>query len=382
MQIPSDIINHSVEYDNSSLKFYPEDTFSQKNKDFTEHLQALVNTAKKPVFILDKAIERWKLIPILEQFFKDTYIPFICMSTAKFLMNENTANCHGVFGSTRSLKLIKEADLIIGIGAKFSDITTQFFSIPTPKNNFINLFEDHTYINNQHFYNLSFKKVFEHIQIYPKAPISLHESINPEVSTSNVLQHKNFWPVIAKFIQNQDIILGEMGTSNIALTTLNLDKKITYISQPLWGSIGYTLPALLGTLFAAPQKRQILFIGDGSLQLTVQELSTILRFNFKPIIFIINNKGYTIERAILGTHSSYNNIENWQYLNLPDVFNPQTTIKKYKITHLSELKDCLIDIKKHDHLILVEVIFDPLDMPETLEGFGKLANLYDYGDRN
>ncbi|MCE6983591.1 alpha-keto acid decarboxylase family protein, partial [Pseudomonas frederiksbergensis] len=89
--------------------------------------------------------------------------------------------------------------------------------------------------------------------------------------------------------------------------------------QPIWGSIGYTLPALLGSLLAQPERRQMLFIGDGSLQMTVQELSTILAHQLKPVIFLINNDGYTIERLILGENSSYNDINPWRYAQLPQV---------------------------------------------------------------
>jgi len=47
------------------------------------------------------------------------------------------------------------------------------------------------------------------------------------------------------------------------------------------------------------------------MQLTVQELSTMMRHNLKPIIFLLNNSGYTIERYLHGTHRKYNDINNW-----------------------------------------------------------------------
>ena len=118
-----------------------------------------------------------------------------------------------------------------------------------------------------------------------------------------------------------------MGTSNTALSGLRLPVTAKYICQPIWGSIGYTLPALLGSLLAAPKRRQILFIGDGSLQLTVQELSTIIRYGLKPIIFVLNNGGYTIERLILGENASYNDIQNWKYTELVQVFNGKENIR-------------------------------------------------------
>ena len=74
---------------------------------------------------------------------------------------------------------------------------------------------------------------------------------------------------------------------------------------------------------AAPERRHLLFIGDGSFQLTAQEVSTLLRCEQKPIIFLINNDGYTIERYILGENSSYNDIGPWDYAKPPAVLNTQ-----------------------------------------------------------
>jgi indolepyruvate decarboxylase len=73
-------------------------------------------------------------------------------------------------------------------------------------------------------------------------------------------------------------------------------------------------------LKAAPERRHILLIGDGSFQLTAQELSTILRRDLKPLIFLSNNGGYTIDHTILGLHPKYNDVANWHYADLPRVF--------------------------------------------------------------
>jgi TPP-dependent 2-oxoacid decarboxylase len=49
-------------------------------------------------------------------------------------------------------------------------------------------------------------------------------------------------------------------------------------------------------------------VGDGSFQLTAQEVSTMLRHDDKPVIFLINNGGYTIERCWLGKTSRFNDV--------------------------------------------------------------------------
>ena len=55
-------------------------------------------------------------------------------------------------------------------------------------------------------------------------------------------------------------------------------------------------------------------------QVTVQEISTMIRNNLDPIIFIINNDGYTIERLIHGLTRKYNDIQQWQYCKTLEFF--------------------------------------------------------------
>ncbi|MDN8999597.1 thiamine pyrophosphate-dependent enzyme, partial [Staphylococcus aureus] len=89
---------------------------------------------------------------------------------------------------------------------------------------------------------------------------------------------------------------------------LALYKNNTFIGQTLWGSIGYTLPATLGSQLADKDRRKLLLIGDGSLQLTVQAISTMIRQHIKPLLFVINNDGYTVERIIQVMYEPYNEI--------------------------------------------------------------------------
>ena len=85
-----------------------------------------------------------------------------------------------------------------------------------------------------------------------------------------------------------------------------------YITQTFWSSIGYTVGACLGACVAAKEMKRpgrvVLLVGEGSLQMTVQEIGSYIRFGFKPIIFVINNNGYSIERAINGPEQTYNDV--------------------------------------------------------------------------
>lgn len=56
-------------------------------------------------------------------------------------------------------------------------------------------------------------------------------------------------------------------------------------------------------------RRTILFVGDGALQLTVQEIGTMMRQKLTPYIFVLNNDGYEIEKQIHGPNRVYNDIQ-------------------------------------------------------------------------
>jgi indolepyruvate decarboxylase len=62
-----------------------------------------------------------------------------------------------------------------------------------------------------------------------------------------------------------------------------------------------------------------LITGEGSHQLTAQEVSQFHRFGLKPIIFVLNNNGYLIERMLCKNPDIYyNDIVQWHYRKLPE----------------------------------------------------------------
>jgi TPP-dependent 2-oxoacid decarboxylase len=198
---------------------------------------------------------------------------------------------------------------------------------------------------------------------------------------SGQLTQAAYWHAIQDFVRQGDVIVVEEGTANACAGGLDLPANCTFVTQAVWGSIGYSVGALLGTLLAAPQRRHLLFVGDGSFQLTAQELSTIVRHDLKPIIFLINNDGYTVERTILGKPAKYNDVANWAYAELPKVFRRDTNAKSIVVETVEELGKALAEASGHDGLVFIESVMDKYDAPEVLIAGGHgLADL-DYGPR-
>ena len=103
-----------------------------------------------------------------------------------------------------------------------------------------------------------------------------------------------------------------------------------YMSLPLgarfeiemqWGHIGWSVPAAFGYALGAPGRRVIAMIGDGSFQISTQEVAQMILHKLPVIILLLNNRGYTIEVEI--HDGPYNNIKNWDYAGLMAIFNAE-----------------------------------------------------------
>ena len=143
-----------------------------------------------------------------------------------------------------------------------------------------------------------------------------HGYRNVEVS-NNHLKVDEIFPLIQDFLDENDTIIVETGIISFPGSNIRLKKSSNYISQTMWGSIGWATPASFGAAMADRSKRPILFTGEGSHQLTVQELANMFKFGIKPVIFVLNNSGYTIERVLSNNPDDvFNNITSWDYKKL------------------------------------------------------------------
>src|SRR5580658_8379195 len=85
------------------------------------------------------------------------------------------------------------------------------------------------------------------------------------------------------------------------------------------GAIGWATPASFGAALSAPDRRTILFTGEGSHRETAQEVGQFCRFGLKPIISVLNNYGYLIERMLCKDPDIYyNDLVQWHYQKLPE----------------------------------------------------------------
>ena len=170
-------------------------------------------------------------------------------------------------------------------------------------------------------------------------------------------------------------MLVETGDSWFNGLKLRLPAGCRFEIQFQAGSIGWAVPATLGyELGCGTPTRVIAMIGDGSFQLTAQEISTMIRYGLKPIIVLINNRGYTIEAEI--HDGPYNRIKNWDYAGLMEVFNADegNGLGLHAAT-VGELDKAMEQALIHDGPCLIEVAIDPHDCSKELREWGSRVSL-------
>ena len=190
------------------------------------------------------------------------------------------------------------------------------------------------------------------------------EPFRPELQKPITI--KRFFDRISHFIENNSIVIAETGVSLFSAAEMLMPEGATFIAQTFYGSIGYTIGATLGAAMAAQDRRVVLFVGDGSFQVTCQDLSTMIRNHLKPVIFLINNDGYTIERVIVD--QPYNDIQPWCYHKLVDVFGGGLGLD---VRTEGELEDALAKAAASDSLVFIEIHTGRLDCPESLRSAGR-----------
>ena len=390
IQLPSDITHIQIEVDEAPLKFKLTDSDPQILPHVVNEITTALAQAKKPIFLVDIEADRFGVTDLILAIAEKASIPFASLSTAKNIMNESSNLYLGTYVGGASQPHIRQAvedsDCLISIGVRLTDVGTGYFTQQLPQK-YIHLTRQHATVFSQDYPAVNLQQVLEGVyqQVSAKKvskPMLETPVVEKNVSSvddQDLLSHDVLWRHVGQFFQDQDIIIGEVGTSNSALSGVRLPQTAKYISQPVWGSIGYTLPALLGTLFAAPKRRQILFIGDGSIQLTIQELSTIIRHDLKPIIFVLNNGGYTIERLILGEKAVYNDIQNWNYTEIGQAFNGKNSYQKYIVETVGQLKSTLENLQQSDSMVVIELKLPAMDAPLSLHKFADAVAQYDYG---
>jgi indolepyruvate decarboxylase len=349
----------------------------EAQQDFAAEARRMLAAARSVTVLADFLAARFDVRSQLRALLDAGSLPFATLAMGKGVLDETDHRFVGVYGGSPGAepvrKAVEDADVLIGAGVRFTDNITAGFSQKIRPDRFIDLQPFQACIGDRHYCPLPMAAALDTLtslmQELGRTEPQEFAAVPRQVPRSDPQLHQDqLWNQIQDFLQPDDIIVAEQGTSFFGIAPLRLPSGVTFIGQPLWGSIGYTLPAAYGAQTAAPGRRVLLFIGDGSTMLTAQEMSSMIRDGLHPIIFLLNNDGYTVERVIHGPTQRYNDIANWDWALLPKVFGADDRAVTFRAATAAELSDCLQSAAAAaGRLVLLEATLPALDSPPLLD---------------
>ncbi|PWY56700.1 pyruvate decarboxylase [Legionella qingyii] len=359
-----------------------------------EDAAAKLNAATKPVLIAGSKSRPCEATSMIETLSQACGYALAAMPDAKGFVSEQHPNYIGIYWGPVSSpgcgEIVESSDLYFFIGPNFNDYTTvghvcniqpkKLIVIADGSVSIAGTVYTEVYMN-EFLHGLKERLKFNDASLKAYKRIAGSAPLYNEPDDLNSpLTTRFLFGQIQKLLSSDYGVLAETGDSWFNGMRLNLPENCPFEIQMQYGSIGWSVGALLGMQAALHNKKRVIaLIGDGSFQMSAQELSTLIRYGFKPIIFLMNNASYTIEVQI--HDGPYNVINNWRYADLVDAFNgEQVNARAFRAPTHQTLLDAIAEAKKADALCFIEVILDKDDCNKNLLEWG--ARVASYNSRS
>ncbi|XP_022025553.1 pyruvate decarboxylase 2 isoform X1 [Helianthus annuus] len=356
-----------------------------------EAAAAFLGNAVKPVLVGGPNLRVAKATDAFVEFADASGFALAVMPAGKGMVPETHEHFIGTYwgavGTSFCSEIVESADAYLFAGPIFNDYSSVGYSLLLKKEKAIIVQADRVVIANGPAFGCVLMKDFLEglAKVVTKNTTAFenYERIFVPDGTPNApepnepLRVNILFQHIQKMLSENTAVLAETGDSWFNCQKLRLPAGCglcynrRYEFQMQYGSIGWSVGALLGYAQSIPDKRVIACIGDGSFQVTVQDVSTMIRNEQKSVIFLINNGGYTIEVEI--HDGPYNVIKNWNYVGVVEAFhNDEGKLWTAKVKCEEELIEAIATAtgEKEDHLCFIEVIVHKDDTSKELLEWG------------
>ena len=370
MAFPSDVANQPVV--SSAQPIAPPHSDPATLQSATEAILAALAGAQTACILPGLVAVRAGLGNKLQAFVDAVGLPFATMFADKSVLDEQHPAYIGMYNGQLMdetvRKFVESCDCVVMVGTMMTDFNSGAFTARLDPQHTIDIGHHRTTVRSEVYPNVEIADILSELtrRVTPrteKTPIQ-PTPLGPIVgSGDDAITAAALYPRWADFLKPGDILFAETGTSSMGLAFAPMPTGATFQNQTLWGSIGWATPAAFGAAVAAPDRRVILITGDGSHQLTAQEISQLGRRGLKPIVFVLNNSGYLIERLLCeDPNIAYNDIASWRYAELPHALGCDAWFTA-RVTTCGELDQALQLAAQGDRASYIEVVTDTYAAP-------------------
>lgn len=373
IELPRDVADKPIVYD-----VYRQGTpvtpisDEQNLEESLKEVKEWIENSKNPVILAGVELSRYDLGLELIKWAEKANIPIATTLLSKSVVNERHPLFLGIYAGATSQngvqKAVEESDCLLMFGVLLTDMTLTFMPSRFKKRNCVNCSVEGLDVKNHNYHNVQFQ---DFLRLLFKSEIvkkdcEIKSQVNRDkksfVPTKEKITSARFFQKIDSIITEEMSVIADVGDCLFGAADLVMHNKSSFIASAYYTSMGNAIPGALGMLLAQPNKRPIVLVGDGAFQMSCTELSTLIAKKLNPIVFVLNNRGYTTERYLLD--GVFNDIQNWQYHNFPQIFGGGYGVE---VTTEEELDVEVNKAVKSKELTLISVNVDKMDISPALK---------------
>ena len=323
IELPRDIAKKTISYDvyKQGTPTAPE-TDSENLQEALEEIMQWIEIAKYPIILAGVEVARYGLGEKLIRFAEKTNIPVTTTLLSKSVVNERHPLFAGIYsgGSSDEITrhLVEGSDCLLMFGVMLTDLTLCFKPDKFKKRQVVAASVSGLQVKSHSYTQIQFDDFCESLfkldlgkkELLVKLPEQKEKPRFTPVKDAKITT-KRLFQLIDSILDKDMAIVADIGDSLFGAADLTVHHRNHFLSPAFYTSMGSAIPGALGVQTAMPEVRPIVIVGDGAFQMSCLELSTIVERGLNPIVFVLNNDGYTTERLLLD--GDFNNLKRWNY---------------------------------------------------------------------
>lgn len=338
-------------------------------------VKQLLEQSKKPLILAGIEIHRFKLQDEVLALAEAAKIPIAATVLGKSVIRETHPLYVGLYSGAMSVKevadYVEASDCILMLGTFMTDINLGIFSAKLDPAKCIDATNERLRIRHHHFLNVELDNFISELSNLNPSPPVRPIPANITVKKPTYIAEPDAKITVSRLfarlneqLTEDTIVIADIGDSLFGAMELVIHGRTEFLSPAYYTSMGFSLPATLGAQVARPDARLVAICGDGAFQMTGQEMSTIVRHGFDPVIIVLDNGGYGTERKLHEGDWKFNDIHAWNYSKLPEVYGGGTG---YQIRTEAEFDAALQEAwDDRDAPSILQVFIDEKDHSRTL----------------